>query len=129
MTNYLPPKEYARHLRRNQTSGERIVWDLVRNRQLRNYKFNRQHIIKIWTTSGRDYFYFADFYCAEKRLVIEVDGGVHQHQMEYDASRDADMAEYGYNVLRITDEEVHTNQIGVLKKIITTIETLGVVRK
>jgi leucyl-tRNA synthetase len=62
-------------------------------------------------------FYFADFYCAEKHLVIEIDGNIHESQAQYDQSRDRDLAELGLTVLRIKNDEVEKNIELVTKKI------------
>jgi len=58
-----------------------------------------------------------DFYCAQHLLEIEVDGGVHGRQMEQDAERTAQLAAYGYQVLRVWNDEVETNLEAVLQKI------------
>jgi very-short-patch-repair endonuclease len=113
----MTPKQFARVLRKNCTPEESIMWGLLRNRQLLGYKFLRQHPIKIWETSGNHYFYFADFYCAEKKLVIEIDGLIHTLQEDYDRSRDVVMKEFGYTVLRITNKEVNQNALVVLQSI------------
>ncbi len=72
-------KEISRELRGKQTQTEEILWQLLRNRKFHNLKFRRQHAI------GR---YIADFYCDEKKIVIELDGKIHENQKEYDAIRD-----------------------------------------
>jgi very-short-patch-repair endonuclease len=56
------------YLRKNQTNAERIIWNYLKAKRLDNLKFKRQHSID---------WYIADFYCADKRLVIEIDGGSH----------------------------------------------------
>jgi very-short-patch-repair endonuclease len=114
---YLTPTEFARLLRKNLTPEEAIMWGLLRNRRMMGHKFLRQHPIKIWETSGRYHFYFADFYCADKKLVVEIDGLVHTMQEDYDKSRDQVMLELRLTVLRITNEEVNNDLIGVLQKI------------
>jgi very-short-patch-repair endonuclease len=57
------------------TPAEQILWDRLRGRRFQGLKFRRQHPL------GR---FIVDFYCAEHRLVIELDGGIHRHQQEYD---------------------------------------------
>lgn len=61
--------ENARLLRKVSTEAEDLLWQELRNRKLMGLKFRRQHPLKNFV---------ADFYCAEKNLVIEVDGNVHQ---------------------------------------------------
>ncbi|MFN3666123.1 MAG: endonuclease domain-containing protein [Sediminibacterium sp.] len=113
----LSSKYFARYLRKNQTPEESIIWQLLRNRKLDGFKFLRQHPIKVWETSGRFYFFYADFYCAEKKLVLEIDGLIHEKQKEYDASRDYIMNELGLKVLRILNDEVNHDINGTLQKI------------
>ncbi len=113
----LSSKYFARYLRKNQTPEESIMWQLLRNRQLDGFKFLRQHPIKVWETSGKFYYFYADFYCAEKKLVLEIDGLIHEQQKEYDASRDYIMNELGLQVLRILNHEVNHDIKGTLQKI------------
>jgi len=68
----------AKLLRRNQTETEQKIWKFLRSRALEGYKFRRQYIIAP---------YIADFCCVEHKLVIELDGGHHQKQREYDERR------------------------------------------
>jgi leucyl-tRNA synthetase len=113
----MTPTSFARHLRQNLTPEERIMWNLLRNRKLMGYKFLRQHPIKVWETDGHYHFYYADFYCSEKRLVIEIDGLIHCLQEDYDRARDVIMIELNLQVLRVSNEEVNGNVDGVLQKI------------
>lgn len=68
-------KRYARAMRASMPDAEALLWSLLRNRRLANAKFRRQHVIAP---------YIVDFYCAERRLVIELDGGQHREQQDYD---------------------------------------------
>ena len=74
------PLERARGLRCTTATAERTAWCLLRNRRMLGLKFRRQHVI------GR---FVVDFYCAELRLVLEIDGPVHDSTMkaQYDAAR------------------------------------------
>lgn len=114
---FMTPIAFARYLRQNLTAEERIMWDLLRNRKLLRFKFLRQHPIKVWETDGQYHFYYADFYCSEKRLVIEIDGLIHCLQEDYDRARDTIMQELHLKILRITNEEVNGNIQEVLRKI------------
>ena len=114
---FLTPKDFARLLRKNLTPEERIMWNLLRNRKMMGFKFLRQHPIKVWETNGRYHFYFTDFYCSEKKLVVEIDGLFHTMQEEYDRARDQIMLELKLTVLRVTNEEVNEGIVSVLKKI------------
>ena len=92
-------KEIRRNLRQEATRAEDFLWQHIRNRKLNQLKFKRQHSI------GN---YIVDFYCASKRLVIEVDGEVHtlSDQIEKDKSRDQNFKEMDFKILRFSNEEV-----------------------
>ncbi|MBL7848427.1 MAG: endonuclease domain-containing protein [Cyclobacteriaceae bacterium] len=106
----------CRELRRNQTPEEELVWQHLRNRQLGGFKFLRQHPFVFGGTPYRPEFYVADFYCAEKKLVVELDGRIHDSQLGYDRDRDEVMTELGLHVLRIRNEELNNLDV-VLNKI------------
>lgn len=80
------------------TKAERKLWEEIRNKKL-GKKFRRQHPI------GK---YIADFYCHECKLMIEVDGTVHdqKHVMERDLGRETKIRELGLKILRFRNEEV-----------------------
>ncbi|MFM2310980.1 MAG: hypothetical protein RLZZ04_256, partial [Cyanobacteriota bacterium] len=98
----------ARELRKQQTPAEKILWECLRDRRLLNAKFRRQHNIEQ---------IIADFYCHEARLIIEVDGGIHQQQQERDRIRDDWASDRGFKVLRFTNQEVFEDIEGVLDEI------------
>ena len=100
--------EIARDLRKDQTASETKLWERLRDRRLGGYKFRRQYAI------GR---YIADFYCSEAKLVIEVDGPVHQEQREDDDYRENEIMLRDITVIRFSNNEVDTNIEGVLEKI------------
>ena len=101
--------ENARYLRKNQTDAEELLWGLLRNRQFYNFKFKRQHPIK----PG----FILDFYCAEKKLAIEVDGSIHDEkdQMLSDEERTQILNEKGIDVIRFKNEDVLNRTDTVLK--------------
>src|SRR5688572_13612906 len=105
--------EFSRQLRKKQTAEERLLWERLRNRKL-GFKFLRQHPIIVPSFREVSTFYIADFFCAEKKLVIEVDGLIYQKQLAYDKARDAAMRELGLTILRITNEEVNESPITVI---------------
>jgi very-short-patch-repair endonuclease len=111
--------EFCRTLRRNQTPCEQQLWTLLRNRKLAGLKFLRQHPFAHGGTLRRPEIFVADFYCAEKNLVVELDGKIHETQVGYDRNRDKIMKEMGLNVLRIKNEEMNDPD-AVLKKILNT---------
>jgi len=90
----------ARELRQNQTSTEKIMWECLRDRRFCNAKFRRQHNI------GQ---YIADFYCHEAKLVVEVDGEIHQTQQERDRDRNLWMQSNGLTVLRFSNQAIFNN--------------------
>jgi very-short-patch-repair endonuclease len=102
--------QYARELRQESTAAEKLLWAELRNRKLNGLKFRRQHPI--------DKF-IADFYCNEKKLVVELDGGVHAEKIneEYDEARTAMLTGLNIIVLRFKNEDVINDIKDVLKKI------------
>jgi very-short-patch-repair endonuclease len=108
-------KKHARELRTNVTSYERILWEELRGRRLSGYKFLRQHpIIYKADYKGLNYF-IADFYCDSKKLVIELDGPIHEETKEYDQFRDEEMIYRGLHILRLKNEEVSNIEKGLFK--------------
>jgi very-short-patch-repair endonuclease len=89
--------QLAKELRRQMTPEEKILWQNLRGNRLNGLHFRRQQII-----DG----FIADFYCHAARLVIEVDGKIHEQQTEYDAERDKVLLARGLCLLRIKNEEV-----------------------
>ena len=67
------------------------------------------------------YIDIADFYCHEKRLVIEVDGPIHEQHQLHDQSRDMVLQQAGYTILRFTNEQVLQNITAVLKCILASL--------
>jgi very-short-patch-repair endonuclease len=98
----------ARALRKNPTDVERLLWRHLRMWQLDGYKFRRQQPI------GN---YIVDFVCLEKRLIIELDGGQHAEQSNYDSERDAWLRDQRFTVLRFWNNDVLKNFEGVIAKI------------
>ena len=94
---YPPILQAARELRQPQTPAEQKLWSRLRDRQLDGLKFRRQHPI------GK---FIIDFYCAEAKLCIEIDGDSHAEQVEYDQARTAYLNELGYTIMRFTNREV-----------------------
>ena len=98
----------ARELRQPQTPAEQKLWAVLRGNNLNGLKFRRQHPI------GR---FIVDFYCAEVKLVIEVDGESHDHQVEYDALRTAWLEENGDRVVRFLNTDVSSRLDDVIVEI------------
>ncbi|WP_028628984.1 endonuclease domain-containing protein [Pseudomonas sp. D(2018)] len=99
--------EFARRLRVEQTDAERLLWQHLRNRLLSGLKFRRQQPLGP---------YFADFYCHEHKLVVELDGGQHLEN-PVDSRRDAWLVTNGYRVLRFWNHDVLQQTNAVLEAI------------
>jgi cyclase len=102
--------ELAKKLRRKMTPSEKMLWQRLRKHYVLGLKFRRQHPIRR---------YIADFYCHEARLVIEVDGPIHNNadQIGHDLKRDGVMEEFGIKVLRFSNNQVRFHLHKVLKEI------------
>jgi very-short-patch-repair endonuclease len=92
--------ELAREFRKEPTQSEDILWQALRGKKLDGIKFRRQQPIG---------YFVVDFYNSVYRLVVEVDGLIHESQQEADASRQQILEELGLNVLRIKAEVVEKN--------------------
>jgi very-short-patch-repair endonuclease len=101
--------ERAKKLRREMTPAEKILWKELRANKLNGLHFRRQQVV-----DG----YFADFYCHQQELIVEVDGDIHGIQEEYDADREAHLIARGFRILRFKNEDVFKNLPAVLKKIV-----------
>jgi len=102
----------ARELRAGMTDAEQKLWRYLRNRQLHEFKFRRQHEIGC---------YIVDFACVDSKLIVELDGGQHLEQMAYDAHRTRQLKIMGYNLLRFWNNDVLTNTESVLEVILNTL--------
>jgi very-short-patch-repair endonuclease len=109
-------KEKRRDLKKNQTNPEEIMWSKLRNRQFMNLKFRRQYGI------GE---YIADFYCAELKLVIEIDGESHftEEGIKYDEIRTTFMKSLGIKVIRFTNKEIMENIEGIFGKLMIEVRS------
>ena len=99
----------AKELRRDMTPAEKILWKHIRTNKLNGLHFRRQQIV---------HGYFADFYCHEHELIVEVDGAIHEFQKEYDAEREEYLNSLGLRVIRFTNDEILKDLKGVLQKIV-----------
>ena len=104
--------EKAKALRKNMTKSENMLWEKVKNKQILNLRFRRQHPLDI---------FIDDFYCDEERHVIELDGDIHKTQKEYDEGRTAELERFDIQVIRFKNEEVENNMETVIKRIESTI--------
>jgi len=101
-------RDLAKRLRTDMTPAEARLWGRLRRSQLGGAHFRRQQII-----DG----FVADFYCHSAGLIVEVDGGIHEEQAEYDRTRDAVISARGLSVVRFTNDQVLSEIEGVLAEI------------
>lgn len=80
------------------------MWSILRKRKISGYKFLRQHPVFYREEYNWVDFYIPDFYCNKLKLIIEVDGKIHNNQAEYDKERDQKLGEKGIHVVRIVNE-------------------------
>ncbi len=101
-------KDFAKTMRKQQTAGEAAMWEILRDKQLDDVKFRRQHAIED---------FIADFVSLEHRLVIEVDGTIHDFQPEYDAMRTEFLNAAGFEVVRFSNEDAINHKYKVIDEL------------
>ncbi len=111
-------KTFVKESRSNPTEAENALWQLLRGKKLVGHKFRRQHIIGS---------YIADFINLRAKLIIEIDGLIHQlpANKTKDEERSKWLKEKGFTVIRFTNEEVLGDAENVLRIILTKLETIG----
>jgi cyclase len=106
-----PPQifEAARQLRKEMTAAEQLLWQWLKLER-KGLKFRRQHALGV---------YVADFYCHKAKLVIELDGSIHENTevAQRDKVREHDLKEWGYNIIRFSNKEVFGNVEAVINAI------------
>jgi len=107
---------FARKMRHESVTTEFQLWQCLRNRQLNGFKFRRQHPKPP---------FIANFYCAEVKLVVELDGDSHSEQQTYDASRTLRLERDGLHVIRFVNDDVHRFLDAVLEEILRECESLA----
>ena len=105
-------------LRNNLTPAEATLWSAIKGRQLQGRKFRRQHSIEN---------FIVDFYCAEERLIVELDGqGHYERGAAYaDGDRDERLKQLGFKVLRFENRLVFHHIEGVLEEIVSHFKERG----
>jgi very-short-patch-repair endonuclease len=108
----------AVELRKNLTPAEKVLWEKLCNKKILNVRFKCQHPIDI---------FIADFYCHKLRMVVEVDGEIHENpeRMEYDLARAFELNKYGIKIIRFSNKEVIENIENVIERIKTEILSLS----
>ena len=99
------------------TKAEILLWSRLRMRQVGGWKFRRQQPI---------FNYIVDFYCHEIKLIIEVDGEIHNlpEQKKSDRYRNKILTINGYNVIHVSNHEVETNLDSSLARIKSVISSI-----
>lgn len=110
-------KQFARDLRKRQTPAEKVFWKQVRGKQFMGLKFNRQFIIEHANIMGNKSYFIADFHCFSKKIIVEIDGKIHDSQIEYDKIREDILIKMGYKIIRFKNEEVLNNWKKVSKNL------------
>ena len=110
-------KEFVTEQRSNPTEAEKVLWEVVRGKNLEGHKFRRQHVI------GN---FIADFVCLSSQLIIEIDGEIHQLPANKisDIERTIELNKLGFEVIRFTNNEVLGNTEEVANKIIHKLNEL-----
>ena len=105
----------SRALRRKQTAAEYRLWSLLRGKKLGGYNIRRQHVILN---------YIVDFFCFSEKLIIELDGPIHNTQKarDYDQRREELLKANGYRVLRFKNAEVLQNEEKVISTILQALD-------
>ena len=100
--------ERARQLRQQMTPTEVLLWDVLRDNQVGDCRFRRQHPVGTFVL---------DFYCPAARLAVEVDGSIHDREgaKETDAARQEEIEAFGVRVLRFRNEQVTENREAVVE--------------
>ena len=106
-------EQAARLLLQRLTPAEAILWEALRGRKVEGLKFRCQHPI------GR---FIVDFYFPSLKLIIEIDGGIHTQQQDYDQARTDQLQYFGYSVLRFINNEVINDLPKVLNRIIQAVQ-------
>ena len=106
--------QLAKDLRKNMTDAEKMLWIYLKT-GIQGYKFRRQHPVGI---------YVADFYCHKLKLIIELDGSIHDlpETKEKDAQRENDLNAWGYKIVRFTNSDIMRSIASVLQEIKNTVE-------
>jgi very-short-patch-repair endonuclease len=91
------------------TAAEKMLWTELRRRSCAGYSFRRQQVLL---------GYIVDFYCHRGKLIVELDGPIHDYQTANDEERTRALTKAGFRVLRFKNEEVYESTDEVVWKII-----------
>ena len=107
----------AKELRKDETKAEKILWSRLNRNHILGLQFRRQHPINI---------FIADFYCAKIKLVIEIDGSIHDitEYQEHDRGRSEILNDFGITVIRFTNEQIIEEIDSTIEQIETVVQKL-----
>jgi very-short-patch-repair endonuclease len=107
----------AKELRKMETEVEKLLWNRLNNNQVLGLQFRRQHPINR---------FIADFYCHKIKLIIEVDGGIHElpEYQAHDIGRSDILNDFGITVIRLTNEQVNADIDSTVEQITIISEKL-----
>ncbi|MFS8082582.1 MAG: vitamin B12 dependent-methionine synthase activation domain-containing protein, partial [Ginsengibacter sp.] len=114
--------DFAKTNRSKQTPSEEIIWELLKSKKIEEHKFRRKHII------GN---YITDFVCLDKKLVIEIDGLIHQlpENKNSDEIRTQWLNKIGFKVIRFTNDEVLNKTDEIIESISSTLKDLPSIKE
>jgi very-short-patch-repair endonuclease len=119
---YLRVRALPRQMRKHPTTAEDFFWEKVRNRRLFGLKWNRQFIIPCLLNPNFTKYYIADFHCHQFKLIVELDGQIHLRQQTQDLIRTERMIQWGFTVVRFSNDQVlnHWDEVALIIKELTT---------
>ena len=118
---YQAAKDSSREARKSQTKAEKVFWENVRKKRLQGLKFYRQYPI-FYEINNIESFIIADFYCYEKKTIIEIDGKIHRYKRKKDNLRTQILNSLGIKVMRFYNEDVENDLEKVLTEILMKFE-------
>jgi very-short-patch-repair endonuclease len=110
-------------LRKDSTGAEVVFWKAVRNRQLLDLKFVRQFPIP-YTFENKIRVFVVDFYCHSRNLAIELDGPIHENQLERDTLRSLIIKEKGIQIIRYANRDIEKDFALVITNLIQQLSPL-----
>jgi len=117
-------KNLSRELRKSQTEAEKVFWENIRKKRLRGLKFYRQYPI-FYEINNIESFIIADFYCFEKKTIIEIDGKIHWYKRKRDNLRTQILNSLGIRVIRFYNEDVENDLDEVLMEILKMFDMIN----
>jgi very-short-patch-repair endonuclease len=96
----------AKRFRKQMTPAEMVFWEMVRNNKILGHHFRRQQLLE---------GFIADFFCNQIGLIVEIDGGIHEMQKDYDRERENILTQHNLTILRFSNQEL-LKQPGLVKQ-------------